>query len=203
MKQTYLTPQNIEQKSAELLKGITRKSLHFSIEKSALLVLDMQDFFLSESSHAYIPSAQAIIPNIEGLVRFYEKNSRPVIFTKHINNTLNAGMMGEWWQDLIQEDEIISDFQPTKILEKTQYDAFYNTELDNLLQANGVKQVIITGVMAHLCCETTARSAFVRGYQPFFIADATASYNESFHKASILSLSHGFAHCCTSKDLTN
>jgi isochorismate hydrolase len=47
--------------------------------------------------------------------------------------------------------------------------------------------------MTHLCCETTARSAFMRGLQVFIAVDGTATYSEAFHRASLLNLSHGFA----------
>jgi isochorismate hydrolase len=47
--------------------------------------------------------------------------------------------------------------------------------------------------MTHLCCETTARSAFVQGYNVFFPIDGTATYNEEFHFATLTNLAHGFA----------
>jgi isochorismate hydrolase len=47
--------------------------------------------------------------------------------------------------------------------------------------------------MTHLCCETTARSAFMHGFETFFTVDGTATYNEAFHRAALLNLSHGFA----------
>ena len=40
---------------------------------------------------------------------------------------------------------------------KRTYDAFHATELQALLEANGVDSVIVCGVMTNLCCETTAR----------------------------------------------
>ena len=61
------------------------------------------------------------------------------------------------------------------------------------LQRKKVKQVVITGVLTHLCCETTARSAFMRGFEVFFTIDATATYNKDFHISTLLNLSHGFA----------
>ena len=78
-------------------------------------------------------------------------------------------------------------------IEKTQYDAFYQTALEDLLKEKGITQVVITGVMTHLCCETTARSAFMRGFTVFFPIDGTATYNEDFHRSTLLNLSHGFA----------
>jgi isochorismate hydrolase len=79
------------------------------------------------------------------------------------------------------------------VIPKCQYDAFYDTSLEQILHEWGVTQVIICGVMTHLCCETTARSAFTRGYEVFFTVDGTATYNENFHSATLLNLAHGFA----------
>ena len=79
------------------------------------------------------------------------------------------------------------------LVEKSQYDAFYETELEEYLLEKGVGQVVIGGVMTHLCCETTARAAFIRGFDVFFLIDGTATYNEDFHRAALLNLAHGFA----------
>ncbi|MGB9641195.1 MAG: isochorismatase family protein, partial [Anaerolineales bacterium] len=52
-----------------------------------------------------------------------------------------------------------------------------------------------------LCCETTARSAFIRGFEPFFLVDGTATYNSYFHQATLLNLNHGFASLTLCADL--
>lgn len=207
MKELYFTVDNISEKAQSWLNGIKIKTKVFDVEQSALLVLDMQKFFLDESSHACIPSAKAIIPNIQSLITFFNEHNRPIIFTQHINDEINAGLMKDWWQDVLATSssmsEIVEDFCNRYTIEKTQYDAFYNTDLESILKNKDVKNVVITGVMAHLCCETTARSAFVRGFQPFFIADATATYNADFHNATLLNLGHGFADIRLTKELIN
>jgi len=65
--------------------------------------------------------------------------------------------------------------------------------LDKQLKNHGVNQIVIAGVMANLCCESTARSAFMRGFEVFFTIDGTAANNKNFHMASLLNLSYGFA----------
>jgi bifunctional isochorismate lyase/aryl carrier protein len=55
--------------------------------------------------------------------------------------------------------------------------------------------------MTHLCCETTARAAFVAGYEVFFLVDGTASYNEEFHISTLKNLAHGFAVLTTTSQL--
>ena len=79
------------------------------------------------------------------------------------------------------------------VIEKSQYDAFHQTRLEEMLLERRISQVIVCGVMTHLCCETTARSAFMRGFEVFFAIDGTATYNEAFHRATLLNLAHGFA----------
>jgi isochorismate hydrolase len=115
--------------------------------------------------------------------------------------------MANWWSDLIRienpQSGIILDFDFSNryVLRKSQYDAFYQTTLDNMLHKKGVSQIVITGVMTHLCCETTARSAFVRGFEVFFIVDGTATYNEDHHMATLRNLSHGFATPMLAKEI--
>ena len=203
-KESYFTPATIQTKTEELLAftSISRRAhdeVHLRPERAALFVLDMQEYFISERSHAFVPSATAIIPGIQALIHAFVINNRPVIFTRHSNNTDNAHLMALWWRAFIKaetpESEIISEFDTTQgiVIDKHQYDAFYDTELEKILHDNGVGEVVITGVMTHLCCETTARSAFMRGFEVLFVVDGTATYGEAFHRATILNLSHGFA----------
>jgi len=171
----------------------------FLPDESALLILDMQEYFLAEPSHAYIPSATAIIPGIIELCNDYRAKGLPIIFTQHVNSSQDAMLMATWWRDVIRPEDprsaIIPEFRRDGAItiKKSQYDAFYRTELEALLKAREVKQLVICGVMAQLCCETTARSAFVRGFEVFFTVDGTATYNERFHRATLLNLAHGVA----------
>jgi len=203
-KEIYFKSESLHQKSMEMLKEvIDYRHRHANITlqpgSAALLVLDMQEYFLLPDSHAFIPSAPPIIPGIQSLVSIFSSHDRPVIFTRHLNTVEDAGLMSVWWRDLLQEDSLGSgiitglDTSQGVILNKNQYDAFYQTSLSTILQKEKIRQVVITGVLTHLCCETTARSAFIRGYEVFFVVDGTATYTETFHRGSLLSLSHGFA----------
>ena len=166
---------------------------------TSLLVLDMQEYFLEPSSHAFIPSAAAILPYIQALNQGFRSRKLPIIFTRHINSPENAGMMATWWKDLITEDHPLSQIVPElvsiadRVIAKTQYDGFYGTNLEEILRSERVRQVLISGVMTHLCCASTACSAFMRGFEVFFLVDGTATYSEQFHRATLLNLSHGFA----------
>ncbi|MEO0198539.1 MAG: isochorismatase family protein [candidate division WOR-3 bacterium] len=175
-----------------------RKDFCLKLENSALLVIDMQKYFLEEQSKAFVPAAKAIISKILHLVQKYESENLFVVYTRHIDDRPDSIML-RWWKGAINRDSVESSLidvfcnRKGHYIEKTTYDAFYGTNLEKILRENGVKQVVITGVMTHLCCETTARSAFVRDFDVFFVVDATATYNFELHRASLLNLSHGFA----------
>ena len=108
-------------------------------------------------------------------------------------------MLKEWWDEIITTEnkyyklskEIYLAGAP--IVKKTQYDAFYKTNLKKILNKYKIKQVLITGVMTNLCCETTARSAFIQGFKVFFVVDGTCTQNEMMHRATLINLSYGFA----------
>jgi nicotinamidase-related amidase len=199
MKENYLTPGDIEENARRLIPGAAPRGPEFDISNAALLILDMQAYFLGEDSHAFVPDAPAIVSRLAGLARRFGAAGRPVIMTRHSNTAEDAGMMREWWNDILEPGSPGAALEPvleelsTAVVAKTQYDAFYGTDLEDILRSSGSEQVVVTGVMTHLCVETTARSAFVRGFAVFLPADGTATYNREYHAASLLNLSHGAA----------
>jgi nicotinamidase-related amidase len=228
MKEEYLSALTIEENTGEMLailKGRNYRPRLWKLipEKTALLVLDMQDYFLEPGSHAFTPSAPAILPNIEKLIALAINHQMEIICTRHLNDASNAGRMDKWWNDLITEESPMSEIiemirredrkrggredgrtggaEMIKVFIKSQYDAFYNTDLEEYLRSKNIEQVIITGVLANLCCETTARSAFVRGFEVFFPVDATAAYNKEFHLSTFRNLGFGFCPVLTTADL--
>lgn len=196
-------PDSIDRVAADMLDGVAalraRHPLALDPQRAALIVLDLQRYFADPASHAFIPSLPAIVPRVEAVAGAFVGRGRPVILTRHVDSADTDTAMRAWWQGAIHADEEESEiieamrvFDAT-ILIKHSYDAFVATDLDARLRAANVKQVVICGVHAHLCCETTARSAFVRNYEVFIAVDGTATYNEAFHRASLLNLAHGFA----------
>lgn len=203
MKEVYFTRETLASVAQNMLAEVFpegQKRAHpFSPGRSALLVLDMQEYFLSPDSHAFVPSAPVILSRINSLIHTFREHGRPVFFTQHVNTEENAGSMDRWWRDMITQDHPQKELSPdldlaeAQVLTKTQYDAFHNTDLKDRLDSESVRQVVVSGVMTHLCCETTARSAFMHGYDVFFLVDGTASYHRDYHLSTLRNLGHGFA----------
>ena len=85
---------------------------------------------------------------------------------------------GEWHPDFAP--------QPGDIVVKEHWggSSFANTDLDLLLKQKGVTRLIIIGLIANTCVETTARFAADLGYHVTLVRDATAAFSmEAMHAA--------------------
>jgi len=181
---------------------------HMSLnkEKSALLVIDMQDYFLDQRSPTFTCGGLAILPVVKRVIGAYREQNRPVIYTKHVHHAgnLDSGIMGWWWKGMCvegsAESEVHRDIAPLpadKVIVKHRYSAFYNTDLETVLRCLGIEDLVISGIMTNMCCESTARDAYYRDYRVFFLADGNGSVNEEMHLASLLNLAFGFAYVTT------
>lgn len=65
---------------------------------------------------------------------------------------------------------------------KHRYDAFYDTELDLVLQSWGIKTVILTGFVTHGCVDSTARHAYFKGYYVVLADDLTGGADEAVQR---------------------
>jgi isochorismate hydrolase len=198
LKENYLTTA----KSLEIYntaKKFSRdRQLKLKPDRLALLVVDMQEYFLRQDSNAFIPSAPVIFNRITRMIDICKNKKIPIIFTRHINTISDAKMMRNWWKNLLEENDPLNEIhnklntQNAIIIKKTQYDPFYNTNLETILKDFNTEQILICGVMTNLCCETVVRTAFVRGFEPFLPIDLTAAYNFQFHLSTMINLSFGF-----------
>lgn len=204
--ENYLTKQNISLKTNKWMSELSiplkrKKNFKFSPKKSALLVIDMQEFFLNKESHSYIPAANTIVPNVNLIIDKYKKQGFPIIFTFHAYEVdEDPGVMGKWWGDMLRVNNPLSEIhlsiglnKDDIIFRKNRYSAFIGTDLDQILKEKKIDTLVITGIMTHLCCESTARDAFMRDYNVYFVVDATATETESLHISSLRTLTDGFA----------
>jgi len=207
--QPYVTPESLEAKTQlwlERIAGFNQHQMQFTKDKAALLVIDMQRFFLDPASPTYTCGGPAILPALKRLIGAFREAGRPVIYTRHVHHPdgLDAGIMKWWWPGMClegsPESEVHPDIAPLpheKVISKHRYSAFYNTDLETVLRCLRIEDLVVSGIMTNMCCESTARDAYYRDYKVFFLADATGSINEEMHVASLLNLSFGFAYVTT------
>jgi isochorismate hydrolase len=197
-----------------LLKEIAPYNVHemtLNVPAAALLVVDMQNAFIHADGPIYLPAGAAVVDKIAAVAHAFRAAGRPVFYTRHAEDPAggNAGMMARWWensspQEGTWEAAIFEGRAPQAgdvVIPKIRYNAFIATDLEQRLREARVEDLVVTGVMANLCCETTARDAFMRDYRVFFAADGTAAPSLAFHRGTLLNLAYGFAYVLTCDDL--
>jgi nicotinamidase-related amidase len=209
----YVTQETIAARTAEWLKRIkpyNQHDLRLNVSKSALMVVDMQQFFLEPSSPTFTCGGIAIIPALKRMIEAFRSADRPVIFTRHVHHPedFDSGIMGWWWKGKClegsPESEVHTELAPLpneKVVFKHRYSAFYNTDLETVLRCLKIEDLVVTGIMTNMCCESTARDAYYRDYRVFVPADGTGSVIEDMHVASLLNLAFGFASVTTCDSL--
>jgi isochorismate hydrolase len=161
----------------------------------------MLHYFAHPAGRCYLPATEAVVPRIKALLEAWRQEGNMIVYTQHCHQGRHdLGMLGRFFSDYIeagtQEAELIEELAPREceeIIQKKTYDAFYGTRLEEVLHNQGIEQVLVTGVLTHMCCETTARSAFCRGFEVYVAADGTASSSEERHVCSLVSMADSVA----------
>lgn len=169
----------------------SRVSWQVDAQKSALLIHDMQDYFLN----FYEKESQLIagvIDYIRQLKQWAKQNGIPVYYTAQPKNQTpeERGLLTDMWgagltdpskhdqENIVQE--LIPDADDT-VLTKWRYSAFYKSSLLNDLKKQQKNQLIICGVYAHIGVLQTAAVAFMSDIKPFVVADAVADFSRENH----------------------
>lgn len=148
--------------------------------RTALIVIDMQNDFVSEGGSLLVPDAAATVPVIAGLLELARGSGMHVVFTQdtHREGDPEARIWpahaqeGSWGWQIV--DELVP-LQHETILSKVRYDAFYGTPLDHLLRVWGVTTLILCGTVANICVHYTAASAALRWYEVIIPLDAVSA----------------------------
>ena len=209
---------------AEILKQAQHQyenetaNITLDIQKTALLVIDMQDEFIKPHwTHFWIPQATRIVPTINQIIKACRNTKIPIIFTVYskTHNYLDRPhtlwnmpsrsytkeidqstlfQTGTIWKDISQEKNDI-------IIHKSSYGAFFDTPLETILKNLNKDTVIITGTLTNFCCSMTARQAYERGFNVIFTSDATATHFPDMQEYELKILRRGFAKIMTTSEI--
>jgi len=192
------------------IEDYNNHSFKLSKRNTALLVIDMQNFFVHEDGEAFIPQTHEILENIQALLKLFRSKKLPVIYTSHSHKSAeyDGGNMTWWWDVNCIEGshgaeifEAIKPLPEEKIISKHRYSAFEGTDLDMTLRCLGVTDLVVTGVMTNMCCETTTRDAFGKNYRVQFLCDATATSDPDLQLATLKNIAFGFAPVVLTEDV--
>jgi ureidoacrylate peracid hydrolase len=172
---------------------------------SALVVVDMQNYFCAEGFPAEVPLSRTVVPNINRLARAMRAAGGTVVWVQ----TDSAEALTRWGNHhkymltperverrLAGLDAKSDGFRLFGELEpvggdlrvrKTTYSAFMpgSSDLDAQLKARGIDTVLITGTATNVCCESSARDAMLRDYRVAMISDGNATWTDEEHAGTL------------------
>jgi nicotinamidase-related amidase len=135
---------------------------------TALLVIDVQNGVVGE---AY--DRDAVVSNIATLVEKARAADVDIVWVQHNDDDLKKD--SESWQyvpELVRRDS-----EP--LVQKEYGDAFEDTELESVLAARGIGQLIVSGAQTDACIRSTLHGAIVRGYDATLVSDAHTTEDQS------------------------
>ena len=173
--------------------------------KTALVVVDMQNYFVADGMPACAPEARTIVPNINRLAQATRTAGGTVIWIQtealivdplDWANRKEATSAARWAerQSLLARSgdgfpiySTCAVLAEDKIAIKYRYSAFipYPSELDGLLRKHGIDTLLVTGVATSTCCESTARDAAMWGYRTIMVSDGNADHTDALHNHTL------------------
>ncbi|QGU06426.1 Vibriobactin-specific isochorismatase [Corynebacterium occultum] len=161
-------------------------------ERSALLIHDMQNYFISAYAAEQDP-IRSVIPHIRGLIDAADAAGIPVFYSAQPprQQTARRGLLSDFWGPGIQTDQeaaIIPELAPKQhhhVVTKWRYSALTRTDLRQSLAFSGRDQLLITGVYGHMGCQVSAVDAFMNDVAPFLVGDAIADFTAEDHRQTL------------------
>ena len=193
-------------------------------DRSALIVVDMQNDFVRLGAPLEVPDARETIDVHKELLSWFHDRRRPVVFTRFMAGP-KPTLIWNWspviapptcccwpgfmrsYLDVDGERDcvaVIDELTPRPgdhQIDKYGYNAFHRTRLTDLLHAQAVDSVVITGTVTQICVEDTARGAFHEGFQTAVVSDAVSSYAPDLHLASLRTLAMKYGRVLTAQEL--
>jgi nicotinamidase-related amidase len=157
---------------------------------NAVLVLDMLKGFLEEGYPLYCgEQARRIIPRIGKLLQQELDKGSKVFFVcdRHAPDDLEFNVFPPHCVSGTEEAEIIPELRdyPGEVIAKNRYSGFYNTVLDERLQAIRPDKLIVCGVCTDICVMYTVADARNCDYEVEVPTDCVASFSDDSHRFAL------------------
>lgn len=161
--------------------------------RAVLLIHDMQDYFVGFYGAAN-PAIVSCIDRIVRLKRHLKALGVPVVYTAQppVQSDADRGLLNDMWgPGLTAKPDLAGIVAPLapdaddRVLTKWRYSAFFRAPLAEMMAEAGRDQLLICGIYAHIGVMQTALDAFMRGIEPFLVADAIADFSREDHMMAL------------------
>lgn len=190
-------------------------------EKTALVVIDMQNYFMKPGMAAEVSMAREIVPNINKIAEKLRDLGGSVAW---VITTFDDGIYDEWsvLNELFSNERRKAmmenltsgkdgqmlwsgfDVMPSDLhFEKKRYSAFLegSSNLDMELKKKDIDTVLIVGTLTDVCCECSARDAMMMNYKTIMITDANAASSDEDHNNALNALGRLFVDLYSTEEI--
>lgn len=157
--------------------------------RSALLVHDMQSYFLMRFDAQSQPAAD-LVENIERMIAAARRLEVPIVYTAQPGSMTSEqrGLLKDFWgpgmamsPDHRRVVERLAPQETDLVLDKWRYSAFVRTRLEEYLRDLRRDQLVICGVYAHVGVLATALDSYTKDFETFVLADGVADFDRVQH----------------------
>ncbi len=205
MHKPFAVPPELEKKLIAR-RGKLHAYESFDPKKTALVVVDMQNFFMADGELMAANGSADIVPNVNRLAKELRQAGGLVIWIQALAEapgtdgwepfhalfheraqgkrlgSMNINGEGfKLWPDMDVKPE------DERVIKK-RYSAFIQgaSNIEEVLRRHGTEMVLITGVATNVCCDSTGRDCMMRGFRTIMVSDGNASFTEEEHQAGLL-----------------
>jgi nicotinamidase-related amidase len=138
------------------------------VNDTALLIVDMEEDFVR--GPMAVSGAEALAKRLAPLIAAARDAGMVVVF---VTQSLRPGDVGPLARfDDVRQGHALREGTPgVRVVPEL---GPQPSDLDLLLRTRGVIRVVVCGISAHVCCDTTVREAFQLGYEPVYLVDGVS-----------------------------
>lgn len=136
--------------------------------KMALVLIDIQNIYFTDGGYK-LNNPEKAAENARKLLNNFRQKKLPVLHVKHLFDSTGYQETADYLRDFHQ---FVTPTTEETVIEKQYPNSFLGTKLQEVLKSQGIQELVIVGMMSHMCIDTTVRAAQDYGYQVTLIDDA-------------------------------
>jgi nicotinamidase-related amidase len=177
----------------------------------ALIIIDIQNDYFENGAMELVGSLPAS-ENAKNVLTKFRNEKQPIVHIQH----LSVAPGSVFFLPETQGQEIHENVKPLageKVITKYYPNSFRETELLDYLKSKNITELVIVGMMTHMCVDATVRAAKDFDFECTVIADACASRDleingktvkaEDVHNAFLSALSFFYADVKNTNEFLN
>jgi len=179
------------------------------MSKSALIVVDIQNDYFPGGKWPLV-GVDAAADNAARIIQATRESGDLVVHIRHEFTSEDAPFFTPNSEGAKLHPKVINKGDEPVVL-KHFVNSFRETELKQILDQNGIEELVVIGAMSHMCIDGITRAAADMGYKVKVIHDACASRDLEFngttvpaahvHAAFMAALGFAYAEVVSTQDL--